>query len=218
MTVLPVAPATVKLELPTSKSVVTVKSLEIVTSFGKPTCNVTSVPDLVTAVFTSFVVPMIFRSSVSRSTSSVATPSESIVRAVATATVPAAVNLPCASTLTSDEIVFDPFANAHAVIQTYLNLPVSSNGPTEQGLEIDEDLVIKNISDVSVLLTDNKFLDTIGEITTPKFFENDANKWIISEILEYHNEYRKPPTLDVFKSQLSKMDNDVLKCHVQTQY
>lgn len=64
---------------------------------------------------------------------------------------------------------------------------------------------------VSALLTDNKFLDTIGEITTPKFFENDANKWIISEILEYHNEFRKPPTLDVFKSQLSKVDNDILK-------
>ena len=64
---------------------------------------------------------------------------------------------------------------------------------------------------VSALLTDGKFLDTIGEITTPKFFENDANKWIISEILEYHEVYRKPPTLDVFKSQLSKVDNEVLK-------
>jgi len=64
---------------------------------------------------------------------------------------------------------------------------------------------------VSALVTDNKFLDVISEITNPKFFENDANKWIISEILEYHSEYRKPPTLDVFKSQLSKVDNDILK-------
>ena len=64
---------------------------------------------------------------------------------------------------------------------------------------------------VSALITDNKFLDTISEITTAKFFENDANKWIVSEILSYHEEYRKPPTLDVFKSQLSKVDNDVLK-------
>ena len=64
---------------------------------------------------------------------------------------------------------------------------------------------------VSALLTDNKFLDTISEITTAKFFENDANKWIINEILDYHTEYRRPPTLDVFKSQLSKVDNDILK-------
>jgi replicative DNA helicase len=64
---------------------------------------------------------------------------------------------------------------------------------------------------ISALLTDTKFLDTIGEITTPKFFENDANKWIVSEILEYHNEYRKSPTLDVFKAQLSKVDNPILQ-------
>ena len=64
---------------------------------------------------------------------------------------------------------------------------------------------------VSALLTDNKFLDTISEVTTSKFFENDANKWIVSEILSYHEEYRKPPTLDVFKSQLTKIDNEILK-------
>ena len=40
---------------------------------------------------------------------------------------------------------------------------------------------------LSALLTDGKFLDTISEITTAKFFENDANKWIVSEILEYHS-------------------------------
>ena len=60
-------------------------------------------------------------------------------------------------------------------------------------------------------LTDGKFLDTISEIATPKFFENDANKWIISEILNYHADYKRPPTLDVFKSQLSKVDNVILK-------
>jgi replicative DNA helicase len=64
---------------------------------------------------------------------------------------------------------------------------------------------------LSALLVDGKFLDTISEITTPKFFENDASKWIVSEILEYHEGYRQPPTLDVFKSQLSKVDNPILK-------
>ena len=36
---------------------------------------------------------------------------------------------------------------------------------------------------VSALLTDEKFLDTLSEITSPKFFESEANKWIIDEIL-----------------------------------
>ncbi len=64
---------------------------------------------------------------------------------------------------------------------------------------------------ISALLTDSKFLDTISEITTTKFFESESNKWIVGEILDYHKEYRKNPTLDVFKVQLSKMDNEVLK-------
>ncbi len=70
---------------------------------------------------------------------------------------------------------------------------------------------------VSALLTDEKFLDTLSEITSPKFFESEANKWIIDEILEYHNEFRKPPTMDVFKGQLSKVDNDVLKTTIVEQ-
>ena len=64
---------------------------------------------------------------------------------------------------------------------------------------------------VSALITDSKFLDTISEITTTKFFESEANKWIVGEILDYHKEYRKNPTLDVFKVQLSKVENEILK-------
>ena len=70
---------------------------------------------------------------------------------------------------------------------------------------------------VSALLTDEKFLDTLSEITNPKFFESEANKWIVGEIIDYHEEYRKPPTLDVFKAQVSKLDNDVLKTTVVEQ-
>jgi len=102
----------------TFKSPVTVKSLLIVTSLGKPTCNVTSVPDLDTAVSISFVVPIIFRSSVSRSTSSVATPSESIVRAVATATWPALINLPCWSTVNVGICVCEPYEPAVTAVSS----------------------------------------------------------------------------------------------------
>lgn len=70
---------------------------------------------------------------------------------------------------------------------------------------------------VSALLTDNKFLDTISDIAHTKFFENEANKWIVGEILDYHVEYKKPPTLDVFKSLLTKVDNDVIKTTVVEQ-
>ena len=70
---------------------------------------------------------------------------------------------------------------------------------------------------VSALLTDEKFLDTLSEIINPKFFESEANKWIIGEIIDYHEEFRKPPTMDVFKAQISKLDNEVLKTTVVEQ-
>ena len=70
---------------------------------------------------------------------------------------------------------------------------------------------------VSALLTDEKFLDTLSEILNPRFFESEANKWIVGEIADYHEEFRKPPTLDVFKAQVSKLDNDVLKTTIVEQ-
>jgi hypothetical protein len=78
----------------TPKSFVTVKSLPIVTSSGNAIFKVTSVPDFEDVVTISFAVPVICRSSVRRSTSPVPE-SPSTVNAVATATVEAAVNLPC---------------------------------------------------------------------------------------------------------------------------
>ena len=59
-----------------------------------------------------------------------------------------------------EEIIFDPFANAHSVVQTYLN-----TYSTQPGLEIDEDLVISNINPVSV--TAGAFVvDTVYTITS----------------------------------------------------
>lgn len=47
-----------------------------------------------------------------------------------------------------NEVIFDPFANAHTTIQSWLD---SSENP-EPGLVIDEDLVIRDVSNVTALL------------------------------------------------------------------
>ena len=49
-----------------------------------------------------------------------------------------------------NEIQFDPFANAHAIIQSWLD---SVDNP-EPGLIIDEDLVIRNVVNVESLITE----------------------------------------------------------------
>lgn len=47
-----------------------------------------------------------------------------------------------------NELVFDPFANGHAVIQTWLD---SVENP-EPGLMVDEDLIVRNVIDVNAVL------------------------------------------------------------------
>lgn len=70
---------------------------------------------------------------------------------------------------------------------------------------------------IGALLTDDKFLSSIEEITTPKFFESEANKWIVQEIIDYFQDYKRPPTMDVFKVKVSNLDNEVLKTTVVDQ-
>ena len=52
-----------------------------------------------------------------------------------------------------------------------------------------------------------RILDNLSEIIHQKFFESDINKWIVSEIVEYYNEYRRIPTVDVFKVKVSEVDD-----------
>ena len=70
---------------------------------------------------------------------------------------------------------------------------------------------------ISSLLVDLKMLDTLNEIIHTKFFESEANKWIVEEIKDYYNQYKTQPTLDLFKVQLEKLENPSLKKQVVEQ-
>ena len=41
---------------------------------------------------------------------------------------------------------------------------------------------------VAALITDVKFLEQVGEITKPAFFESLGNQWIIGEVQHYFDE------------------------------
>ena len=64
---------------------------------------------------------------------------------------------------------------------------------------------------LSVLINDSRLLDTLSDIIHKKFFESEANKWIIQEIKNYYLQYKSRPTLDVFKVEISKLTDDGLK-------
>ena len=68
---------------------------------------------------------------------------------------------------------------------------------------------------LSSLLTHKEFLTNIHDIVSEEYFENNAQKWTIKEILKYYDKYHTTPSLEVLKVELQKLDNDVLKVSIK---
>ena len=64
---------------------------------------------------------------------------------------------------------------------------------------------------ISALLTDERMMDTLSDVIHKKFFESEANKWVVDEIISHYTDYNKVPSLEVFKVQVSKIDNPALQ-------
>lgn len=112
-----------------------------------------------------------------------------------------------------DEVVFDPFANAHAIIQSFLNAYT-----VETGLEINEDLIIKNVSDVDGLLaamatsTPSFNVNVFGRArrNVEVLTENSFSQAYANLHLQSHTaaEGRRP---DLFKKELATTSDTFLK-------
>jgi replicative DNA helicase len=70
---------------------------------------------------------------------------------------------------------------------------------------------------LSTLVKDREFLQQVADIVSPEFFDNEANKWIISKTLEYFNEFRTTPTMEVFKVEVEKIRNEIQQVAVKEQ-
>lgn len=67
---------------------------------------------------------------------------------------------------------------------------------------------------ISALVTDRVFLERITDILSPEFFETAAHKWIVTLIREYFPQYKDIPTMDVFKVEISGIQDVVLQAAV----
>ena len=67
---------------------------------------------------------------------------------------------------------------------------------------------------IASLFTDKSFLQQISDILSPKYFESDANNWLVTTILDYFKEYKTSPTLEVIKVKTQELDHEVLKQQV----
>ena len=65
------------------------------------------------------------------------------------------------------------------------------------------------------LLTDKAFLLNVRDVLQEDYFDADAHKWILQEIVGYFDKYHATITMDVLKIKLAKIDNDVLKTAIK---
>lgn len=67
---------------------------------------------------------------------------------------------------------------------------------------------------IALLLHDALFFERVIENLREKYYDSDASKWIIKNVVEYYTKYKKIPTLEFFKFNLAKEDNIELKTSV----
>jgi len=70
---------------------------------------------------------------------------------------------------------------------------------------------------MACILSSTEFLQQSLDVLNPNFFENDAGKWIVEETINYFGSYKSVPTLEVFKIELEKEKDEVLKVAVKEQ-
>ena len=70
---------------------------------------------------------------------------------------------------------------------------------------------------ISALLTHKDFLTNIHDIISDEYWDNQAHKWIIQEIIKYYEKYHTTPSMDILKVELKKVTNDVLKVSIKEQ-
>jgi len=69
---------------------------------------------------------------------------------------------------------------------------------------------------ISSLISDRAFLERIVDILSPEYFETDAHKWVIEQIVSYFIHYKEIPTREVFKIKIKELPDtqEVLKAAV----
>lgn len=68
---------------------------------------------------------------------------------------------------------------------------------------------------IGSLLTDKKFLLDVRDVLHDEYFDSEAHKWIVQEIVKYFDHYHTTPTMEALAIELKKVDNDVLKVAVR---
>lgn len=67
---------------------------------------------------------------------------------------------------------------------------------------------------IIALISDPIFLEQTLDILDFKNFDSEADQWIVKSIISYFKQYHRVPTLQVFKTEVAEIENDVKKAIV----
>ena len=70
------------------------------------------------------------------------------------------------------------------------------------------------IKSIVCLMVKTDFIEQVYDIVDPKYYDNDALKWIVKECVAYFIKYKKTITLDAFKVIINNIENDILKTSI----
>ena len=70
---------------------------------------------------------------------------------------------------------------------------------------------------LSSLLTHKEFLQQMHDVLSEEYFDNQAHKWVVKQILDYYEQYNTTPTMEVLKVEMKKVENEVLQLSIKEQ-
>jgi replicative DNA helicase len=85
--------------------------------------------------------------------------------------------------------------------------PVIINNLHKFGLEFQVKIIVG-------IMTDKAFLERIVDIIDIDAFENEAHRWIVKEIIQYHTEYKDVPTFLSFKVRIETIESEEFRTQV----
>ena len=65
---------------------------------------------------------------------------------------------------------------------------------------------------IALLFTDRHFLQQISDILEPRFFESEANQFIVKSVKDYFVEFKDSPTMEVMKVKIKDKSIKLPNC------
>ena len=67
---------------------------------------------------------------------------------------------------------------------------------------------------IALLLTDKSYIEQIQDILEPKYFDNQANQWLVKNIKQYFHKYKAIPTMEALKITFGEIEDEVYKSSI----